>query len=305
LAESKSNLAMNINCVFILFLTVSFSCSQKKIHGLVNAEMLVDGHAREYILYLPDSLPDNAPLVFVIHGFTDNASNMMNWTQMNIVADKNKFAVCYPQGLKDDQGRNFWEVGYDFTKNQHVDDVKFLTTLATQLQSKYKLSRDNTFAAGMSNGAEMCIVLGCKAPEVFKAVAPVCGCFMKSTFDAIRISKPVPVFMVNSTEDQTTSWAGDMENAQGWGAYLSVRTTFEFFVSQNACSQVAIDTLPDLNKEDSSYVISEKHSGGIGGNQVWLYTVVNGGHDWPGPSGNMDFKASEAVWEFFRLFITK
>ncbi len=291
---------------FLLFLIVIFaSCHSKRIQGTITSEIQVDGRNREYILYLPDSLPADAPLVFVIHGFTDNASNMMNLTKMNTVADKNKFAVCYPQGLKEDQGRTFWEVGYNFTKNQHIDDVKFLTTLAAMLQSKYKLSSENTFAAGMSNGAEMCIVLACKAPEVFKAVAPVCGCFMKSTFDDIRITKPVPVFMINSTEDKTTSWAGDMEGAQGWGAYLPVRTTFEFFVNQNTCSRVAFDTLPDTNLKDSSYVISEKHSGGIGGNQVWLYTVVNGGHDWPGPSGNMDFKASEAVWDFFGLFITK
>ena len=38
-------------------------------------------------------------------------------------------------------------------------------------------------------------------------------------------------------------------------------------------------------------------------NQVWLYEVVNGGHDWPGEWGNMDINASEEIWNFFTLVV--
>jgi len=30
--------------------------------------------------------------------------------------------------------------------------------------------------------------------------------------------------------------------------------------------------------------------------------VVNGGHDWPGWSGNMDINASREVWNFFKNY---
>tara|TARA_S200000501_G_scaffold312956_1_gene304159 strand:+ start:182 stop:304 length:123 start_codon:yes stop_codon:yes gene_type:complete len=40
-------------------------------------------------------------------------------------------------------------------------------------------------------------------------------------------------------------------------------------------------------------VITEKHINGIKNNKVWLYKVVNGGHDWPGVWGNMDINAGE------------
>lgn len=283
----------------------SLSCQSEKVRGLISSEIEIDGLKRQYLVYLPDSLPENAPLVFVIHGFTDNAENMMNTTGMNAVADREKFAICYPQGLKEKEGRTFWNVGYAFTQDQTHDDVKFLKALAAQLQDQYHLNRVNTFAAGMSNGAEMCMLLACKAPDIFSAVVPVCGCFVKSTFDSLTIATPIPVLMMNGTADNTTSWEGDMENKQGWGAYLPVRTSFDFFVKGNGCSEVTIDTLPDTNTADGSYVIAEKHSGGINSNQVWLYTVVNGSHDWPGSSGNMDISASEEAWTFFNLFIQK
>ncbi len=295
---------MKLKYVILFFIILFSSCQQGKMQGEIASTIQVDGINREYILYLPKNLPFNSPLVFVFHGFTDNASSMMNWSRMNAVADKNKFAVCYPQGLKDPEGRTFWEVGYSFTKNQNVDDVKFITNLASYLQNTYRLSSENTFATGMSNGAEMCIVLGCKAPEVFKAVAPVCGCFMKSTFDSIKFNRPVSIFMINGTNDKTTSWEGDLEGMQGWGAYLPIRSTFDFFVTKSGSKQVTIDTLVDVNKLDGSFVVSEKHTNGLNDNQVWLYTVVNGDHDWPGSSGNMDFDASNEVWFFFSQFTT-
>ena len=44
-----------------------------------------DGITRQYILYLPDNLPENAPLVFVLHGYTSNAQGIMAYTDMNIM----------------------------------------------------------------------------------------------------------------------------------------------------------------------------------------------------------------------------
>ena len=50
-------------------------------------------------------------------------------------------------------------------------------------------------------------------------------------------------------------------------------------------------------------MITEKHINGINNNEVWLYKVVNGGHDWPGVYGNMDINAGEEVWNFFSQYL--
>jgi len=42
---------------------------------------------------------------------------------------------------------------------------------------------------------------------------------------------------------------------------------------------------------------------GINNNEVWLYKVVNGGHEWPGAWGNMDINAGEEVWNFFSQYL--
>ena len=60
---------------------------------------------------------------------------------------------------------------------------------------------------------------------------------------------------------------------------------------------------PDTYRDDGSYVVSEKRTEGVDGNEVWLYTLVGGKHDWPGSWGNKDFFAAHEIWKFFSRFL--
>jgi len=263
----------------------------------------INGQTRQYYLHIPSSLPSNSPLVFVLHGYSGSATSIRNYSGMNQIADTASFAVCYPQGSTDQWNNRFWNVGYDFHQNQTVNDVEFLTALALYLQNQYNLSSQNTFCTGMSNGGDMSYLLACQASNTFSAVAPVAGCMMAWIYSSCVPSSPIPVFEIHGTNDNTTWWNGDTSNSQGWGAYMPVLTSFNFWVQLNNCTQSVIDTLPDVDPADGSIVISEKHSQGINNNEVWLYKVLNGGHDWPGSSGNMDINASEEIWNFFNQVI--
>ena len=264
----------------------------------------IGGQERQYYLYLPDGISDDAPLVFVLHGYSGDALGIMNYSGMNQVADDNGFAVCYPQGLSDDWDYNFWNVGYDWHEYETVDDVEFLTELAEYLRGEYDLSRDHVFSTGMSNGGDMSYLLACEASEIFRAIAPVAGCMMTWIYDSCTPANPMPVFEIHGTYDNITWWEGaDEIFNDGWGPWESVDTTFNFWTQLNGCTDFTMDTLPDINTSDGSYVISHKNTNGVNNNEVWLYEVVNGGHDWPGAYGNMDINSSEEIWNFFTNFI--
>ena len=264
----------------------------------------IGGQERQYYLYLPDGISDDAPLVFVLHGYSGDALGIMNYSGMNQVADDNGFAVCYPQGLSDDWDYNFWNVGYDWHEYETVDDVEFLTELAEYLRGEYDLSRDHVFSTGMSNGGDMSYLLACEASEIFRAIAPVAGCMMTWIYDSCDPIDPIPVFEIHGTDDDVTWWEGaDEIFNDGWGPWESVDTTFNFWTQLNGCTDFTMDTLPDINTSDGSYVISHKNTNGVNNNEVWLYEVVNGGHDWPGAYGNMDINSSEEIWNFFTNFI--
>ena len=260
-----------------------------------------NGQTREYYLYIPNSIQDNAPLVFVLHGYTGSAGGIMGYSGMNEIAQENGFAVCYPQGLSDQSGNNFWNVGYEFHDNQMVNDVNFLSSLANYLQDEYNLSEENTFSTGMSNGGDMSYMLACQANDVFKAIAPVAGCMMEEIYNTCD-SSPVPVFEIHGNNDNVTLWDGDMQNNDGWGAYYSIEDGIELWVEINNCQNNEEVFLPNTNLGDGSYIINHRYFDCTDNAEVWLYEVINGGHDWPGSYGNMDINSSEEIWNFFSQY---
>ena len=270
-------------------------------HILEFSEFEHDGLSREYLFYKPENLVDNAPLLFVLHGYTSSANSIMSYSYLNDIADENGFAVCYPQGISDQYGNNFWNVGYAFHENQTVDDVGFIESLADYLQAEHNLSSVNTFSTGMSNGGDMSYLLACKAHETFKAIAPVAGSMLEWIYNTCD-SVPTPVLEIHGTNDSVTLWDGDMENNDGWGAYLSTLDAIDYWVSTNECLESEDINLPNTDFSDGSYVINHRYFNCIDNKEVWLYEVVNGGHDWPGSYGNMDINASEEIWSFLKTY---
>ena len=131
------------------------------------------GLEREYYLYRPEGLKAGAPLVIVLHGYGGSA--LKGKKAMMDVADKNGFAVCYPQGIKDPKGKPGWNVRYPSQEGMKTDDVKFLIALSKELQKRFDLSPKNTFLTGMSNGGDIIYLIAMRAPKAFKAMASIAG----------------------------------------------------------------------------------------------------------------------------------
>ncbi|MAQ69701.1 MAG: hypothetical protein CMD23_01225 [Flavobacteriales bacterium] len=255
---------------------------------------------REYLLYMPPGIQENAPLVFVFHGYSGSAIDIMEYCGMNDIADENGFAVCYPQGTQDDWGNNFFNVGYDFQNNIEIDDVSFIVALAEYLQEIHQLSTVNTFSTGMSNGGDFSYLLACQASGTFRAIAPVAGTMMEEIYNNCNPIESVPIFETHGTDDDVTYYDGDPQNEDGWGVYLDIPTIIEYWVNQNNLSNLLIDTIPDNITWDNSIIERHIYSSENSTNEVWLYKVINGGHDWPGSwGGNMDVNISEEIWNFF------
>ena len=146
-------------------------------------------------------------------------------------------------------------------------------------------------------------MLACQASDVFKAVAPVAGMILQSIYDTCTPENPMPVFEIHGTEDYVTYWEGDMNNEDGWGAYPAVRTMIDFWVGLNGLELSETTDLENSNTSDGSSIEFERHWSESTVNEVWLYKVVGGGHDWPGSDGNMDINVSTEMWMFFSKFL--
>jgi len=293
---------ISLICLFILGYLVGCSNLDKPSEILIQK---FEHHnlERGYIYYSPENLKKDAPLLVVLHGYTSTAENIMKYSEMNRIADDNNFAVVYPQGTIDKDSNTFWNVGYSFHEGNQVDDIDYIVSLVRYLQAKYFLSERNTFLTGMSNGGEMCYLLICRHPEVFSAAAPVAGMMLKSFFDDCINDYLTPVFAVSGTDDKITSFEGDPNNDDGWGAYVSIPLTIEYWAYKMGYDTIYIDTLDNIDPNDGSYIVSERYLNRLIGEEVKFYKVINGGHEWPGAWGNMDVSISHEIWNFFSNYI--
>ena len=165
---------------------------------------------REYLFYSPNTSSRGLPLVVVLHGFTSSAHKIMNYSKMNEIAKKHNFAVLYPQGTMDKDQNTFWNVGYSFHEDVEIDDIDYIAKLTRYIQKKHKLSVTNTFLTGMSNGGEMCYLMICEHPKLFKASAPVAGMMLTSFFADCDNSNPNSIFAIFGTNDDITNFEGDL-----------------------------------------------------------------------------------------------
>lgn len=248
-----------------------------------------------YYLYMPNGLPENAPLVVAFHGYGEKNFPTL-YFGLNPVADENGFAVCYPTAPLDNRQAHSWAVGYSFQSEAgwERDDVGFTKRLVKHLQKEYGLSRHNVFATGHSNGGEMSYLLAYEASEIFAAVAPMSGLTMEWMYRELTPKRPVPVMEIHGTEDSVSKWNGDPDNRDGWGEYIAVPCAVALWATTNRCTHEVTEELPTINNR----VIAHRYVEGIDGNQVWLYEVIGGKH-WTGD----DLNIAAEIWKFFTLYL--
>jgi polyhydroxybutyrate depolymerase len=245
-------------------------------------------------LYLPENAGKDTPLVIVLHGYGGSAEKYC--PQMMEVAEKEGFAVCYPQGLKDGKGKNCWNVGYPFQADLRRDDVGYLVWLVKKLRKQYDLSPKNAFLTGMSNCGEMSYLMAHRHPEVFNAFAPIAGLTMEWTYKQLTPKAPVPLMEVHGTADKTSMWEGDPTDTGGWGAYIAVPLAVGYWAAQARCTNEETVTLPQKGEHP---VVLHRYLGGDDGIEVRLYEVQGAKHSWH----LKDMDTCEEMWGFFRQYL--
>jgi len=276
--------------------TALVCCVQLGAHRFVEDSVKISGNIRHYVMFLPDNLAENAPLVMGLHGYGGGIDR--NFYMVDAAA-RHGFALCIPEGLKDPKGSRGWNVGYPSQQNWKVNDVKDVQLLTRHVQKKYRLSKSNTFLTGMSNGGDYCYTLAHEGQNTFRAMAPVAGLAFCNVYNTKEGNAPIPMFEIHGTEDRVSEWTGDLENKGGWGPYVSVPLAINYWVAKAHCTKEETQRVDGLNPKNGHYVIKHKFTGGKDGMEVWLYEVVGGTHCWH----TGDLNTGEEVWTFFSKYV--
>ncbi|NHZ93558.1 PHB depolymerase family esterase [Massilia sp. CCM 8733] len=121
-----------------------------------------------YWLYLPDGIapPSGWPLIVMLHGCEQSATQFAQGTRMNQMAQKAGYAVLYPQQSLSAHPHRCWK-WYDRATQQGGGDVPVLVGMISQVLAAHSLDRSRVFICGMSAGAGMANIVALNHPELF------------------------------------------------------------------------------------------------------------------------------------------
>ena len=133
-------------------------------------------------LYVPDRLPNNAPIVVASHYCTGSGPALYSGTQFASLADRYGFIVIYPSATRSGQCFDV-SSSQALTRNGGSDPVAIMS-MVSYVQRTYNVDSTRIFATGVSSGAMMTNVLLGIYPDVFNAGAAFAGvpfgCFATS-----------------------------------------------------------------------------------------------------------------------------
>jgi polyhydroxybutyrate depolymerase len=277
--------------------------------------IVVDGLQRTYRIHVPPQLRENLSpaLVFVLHGGGGTAEGMersLTLGGFNTLADKYYFIVVYPDGIG-----KAWNDGRknmtDQAHQQNIDDVGFFSLLIDNITQEFTINTRQVFVTGISNGAMMSYRLAFELPEKIAAIAPVAGAVPTDLLPINMSVEPVSVCAISGTKDPFVPWNGGVVYPRKpRGTVISVNDSVMFWVTHDQCSPVPYNIdLPNVVLRDLTRVHEDLYQNGTNNSEVVLYTIINGGHTWPGGQQYLpkalvgrtcrDIDANTIIWDFF------
>ncbi len=296
-------------CVLILVLPLILrytlpltSSSKKVIYNITNVTAIdkkgyyscdYNGVERKFYIHIPESIDEDAPLLFMLHGYGDTPQGFALNTNMNETADLYGYVVVYAQGLRDPNDKTSgagWNSGLKDVGN---DDTGYLVALANYMQDTYGCRKEYTFAAGFSNGALMMYRLATQASDTFRAVASVCGTMTGGAWDERSEKASVGIFQINGTNDSFVPL--DSTSNTHYGNAPAIDGVIEYWKTANDLDKE--ETVSLSEKTTATYYSSDKNN-----NLVWHLEIKDGGHSWPSES-SAGIKTNEVILDYFNHYI--
>lgn len=297
----------------LLFLNKETVAQENPLPKEEKGVLVFGGRVRHYLLHLPPGeIKAPLPLVVALHGLDMSAGEMESLTGLSDLADKEGFAVLYPEGegLHQDNGQS-WNGGAccGYALDHGIDDVGFVEALLKKIAGEIPLDASRIYATGFSTGAFLTYRLGAELSHIFAAIAPVAGSIggihspQSLPFVIPRPDLPVAVVAFHGTDDLSIPYDGGPSHGGYSGAmessYISPMDSAAFFSTRNRCAKTEEERMsPHVRLEKSTFCEEDA--------DVWLYTLEGGWHAWPGAPGieqgppENEISASQAIWAFFR-----
>ncbi|MGJ7913909.1 alpha/beta hydrolase family esterase [Massilia sp. LXY-6] len=269
-----------------------------------------------YKLFIPSNYHGQAmPLVVMLHGCGQDASDFALGTGMNELAEQLDVLVLYPEQSADAHWNKCWH-WYDPAHHRHGEgEPALLAGLTQQIATEYAVDRTRIAVAGLSSGAAMAVILGRTYPELFSAVGSHSGLAHGSATDSVgamlamrdgvdpdklaHTAPPagVPVIVFHGDADATVH----RQNSAG-----VVQQSLDSYAAHTPDAHANLRILEETGEAGGRTFIRHIHAGKNGVVLAEQWTVHGAGHAWSGGTSRgsyTDSRGPNASKEMLRFFL--
>lgn len=126
---------------------------------------------RAYRTYVPAAAAQGVDgVIMMLHGCTQTADDFAIGTGMNALAEMHRLVVVYPQQSRGDNAQSCWNWFSPGDQRKGRGEPAILAGIQRQVMAEFAIPRDRSFAAGLSAGGAMAMILGRTYGDVISAV---------------------------------------------------------------------------------------------------------------------------------------
>jgi poly(hydroxyalkanoate) depolymerase family esterase len=179
-----------------------------------------EGESWPYRLYVPSGVGDEPlPLVVLLHGCTQTATDFALGTTMNALAERMKCYVLYPEQRQQGNASRCWNWFEPAHQQRGQGEAGMIAALTRHTMARREVDPSRVYVAGLSAGGAMASLVGALHPELFAAVGVhsglPCGAArdIPSALAAMRSGPPagappgdlppMPTIVFHGTADRT------------------------------------------------------------------------------------------------------